>query len=79
MEARERALAVKKTQAALKEETKVIRVPISLVDSLIPTIEVYKSQVKSKVEVFLTKDNPTELSIPIFYLSSTSRISISSR
>jgi DNA polymerase V len=60
----------KKNSGSFKEKTKVIRVPISLVDSLIPTIEVYKSQVKSKVEVFLTKDNPTELSIPIF----TSRV-----
>jgi|TARA_B110000208_G_scaffold186417_1_gene242953 DNA polymerase V len=60
----------KKNSGSFKEETKVIRVPVSLVDSLIPTIEVYKSQVKSKVEVFLTKDNPTELSIPIF----TSRV-----
>ncbi len=60
----------KKNSGSFKEETKVIRVPISLVDSLIPTIEVYKSQVKSKVEVFLAKDNPTELSIPIF----TSRV-----
>ena len=60
----------KKNSGSFKEETKVIRVPISLIDSLIPTIEVYKSQVKSKVEVFLTKDNPVELSIPIF----TSRV-----
>ncbi|MDA9060684.1 translesion error-prone DNA polymerase V autoproteolytic subunit [Candidatus Thioglobus sp.] len=60
----------KKNSGSFQQETKVIRVPISLVDSLIPTIEVYKSQVKSKVEVFLTKDNPTELSIPIF----TSRV-----
>ncbi len=60
----------KKNSGSFKEETKVIRVPVSLVDSLIPTIEVYKSQVKSKVEVFLTKDNPTQLSIPIF----TSRV-----
>jgi DNA polymerase V len=60
----------KKNSGSFNEKTKVIRVPISLVDSLIPTIEVYKSQVKSKVEVFLTKDNPTELSIPIF----TSRV-----
>ncbi len=60
----------KKNSGSFKQETKVIRVPISLVDSLIPSIEVYKSQVKSKVEVFLTKDNPTELSIPIF----TSRV-----
>ena len=60
----------KKNSGSFNEETKVIWVPISLVDSLIPTIEVYKSQVKSKVEVFLTKDNPTELSIPIF----TSRV-----
>jgi DNA polymerase V len=61
---------LKKNSGSFKEETKVIRVPISLGDSLFPTIEVYKSQVKAKVEVFLTKDNPAELSIPIF----TSRV-----
>jgi len=45
-------------------------VPISLVDSILPSIEVYKSQVKTGVEVLLTKENTTELMIPIF----TSRV-----
>ena len=60
----------KKNSGNFKEETKVIRVPISLVNAINPTIEVYKSQVKSDVEVLLAKDNPAKLSIPIF----TSRV-----
>ncbi|MCS5590757.1 MAG: translesion error-prone DNA polymerase V autoproteolytic subunit [Candidatus Thioglobus sp.] len=60
----------KKNSGSFKEETKVIRVPISLVDSITPSIEMYKSQVKSGVEVLLTKNNATELLIPIF----TSRV-----
>ena len=60
----------KKNSGSFKEETKVIRVPVSLVDSINPVIEIYKSQIKSDVEVLAVKDNPTELSIPIF----TSRV-----
>ncbi len=60
----------KKNSGSFKEETKVIRVPISLVNAINPVIEVYKSQVKSDVEVLIASDNPTELSIPIF----TSRV-----
>jgi DNA polymerase V len=60
----------KKNSGSFKEETKVLRVPISLVDSITPSIEMYKSQVKSGVEVLLTKGNATELLIPIF----TSRV-----
>ena len=60
----------KKNSGSFKEETKVIRVPISLVDSITPSIEMYKSQIKSGVEVLLTKGNATELLIPIF----TSRV-----
>ena len=60
----------KKNSGSFKEETKVLRVPISLVDSITPSIEMYKSQVKSGVEVLLTKNNATELLIPIF----TSRV-----
>ena len=60
----------KKNSGSFKEETKVIRVPVSLVDSINPAIEIYKSQIKSDVEVLGVKDNPTELSIPIF----TSRV-----
>ena len=60
----------KKNSGSFKEETKVLRVPISLVDSITPSIDMYKSQIKSGVEVLLTKGNPTELLIPIF----TSRV-----
>ena len=60
----------KKNSGSFKEETKVLRVPISLVDSILPSIEMYKSQIKSGVEVFLTKNNAVELLIPIF----TSRV-----
>ncbi|MBT7439248.1 MAG: DNA polymerase V, partial [Thiotrichales bacterium] len=60
----------KKNSGSFKEETKVIRVPISLVDSINPVIEIYKSQMKSDVEVLVVKDSPTELPIPIF----TSRV-----
>ena len=60
----------KKNSGSFKEETKVIRVPVSLVDSINPVIEIYKSQIKSDIEVLAVKDNPTELSIPIF----TSRV-----
>ena len=60
----------KKNSGSFKEETKVLRVPISLVDSILPSIEMYKSQIKSGVEVFLTKNNAAELLIPIF----TSRV-----
>jgi len=68
----------KKNSGSFKEETKVLRVPISLVDSITPSIEMYKSQVKSGVEVLLTKNNATELLIPIFHLSRASRISFPS-
>ena len=60
----------KKNSGSFKEGTKVIRVPVSLVDTINPVIEIYKSQVKSDIEVLLANDNPTELSIPIF----TSRV-----
>ena len=60
----------KKNSGSFKEETKVLRVPISLVDSILPSIEMYKSQIKSGVEVLQTKNNTVELLIPIF----TSRV-----
>ncbi|MDC0239964.1 translesion error-prone DNA polymerase V autoproteolytic subunit [Candidatus Thioglobus sp.] len=60
----------KKNSGRFKEDTKVIRVPISLVESILPSIEVYKSQIKTGVEVLLTKENTKELMIPIF----TSRV-----
>ena len=53
-----------------KEQTKVIRVPISLVDSITPSIEVYKSQVKSGIEILRVNEDPIKQLIPIF----TSRV-----
>ena len=47
----------KKNSGSFKEETKVIRVPVSLVSAINPVIEVYKSQVKSDVEVLIASDN----------------------
>jgi DNA polymerase V len=44
----------------------VLRVPFSLVDSILPSIEMYKSQLKSGVEVMLAKENTKEFLVPIF-------------
>jgi DNA polymerase V len=60
----------KKNSGNFKEQTKVIRVPISLVDSITPSIEVYKSQVKSGIEVLRINEDPVKQLIPIF----TSRV-----
>ena len=60
----------KKNSGNFKEQTKVIRVPISLVDSITPGIEVYKSQVKSGMEVLRINEDPIKQLIPIF----TSRV-----
>ena len=60
----------KKNSGNFKEQTKVIRVPISLVDSITPSIEVYKSQVKSGIEVLRVNEDPVKQLIPIF----TSRV-----
>tara|TARA_B110000467_G_scaffold28154_1_gene25382 strand:+ start:876 stop:1457 length:582 start_codon:yes stop_codon:yes gene_type:complete len=60
----------KKNSGNFKEQTKVIRVPISLVDSITPSIEVYKSQVKSGIEVLRVNEDPIKQLIPIF----TSRV-----
>ena len=60
----------KKNSGNFKEQTKVIRVPISLVDSITPSIEMYKSQVKSGIEVLRVNEDPVKQLIPIF----TSRV-----
>ncbi|AXE62099.1 LexA family transcriptional regulator [Candidatus Thioglobus sp. NP1] len=60
----------KKNSGNFKEQTKVIRVPISLVDSITPSIEIYKSQVKSGIEVLRVNEDPVKQLIPIF----TSRV-----
>ena len=60
----------KKNSGNFKEQTKVIRVPISLVDSITPSIEMYKSQVRSGIEVLRVNEDPIKQLIPIF----TSRV-----
>ena len=60
----------KKNSGNFKEQTKVIRVPIGLIDSITPSIEVYKSQVKSGIEVLRVNEDPVKQLIPIF----TSRV-----
>jgi len=60
----------KKNSGIFKEGTKVLRVPFSLADEILPSIEVYKSQVKLGIEVMLAKQNAREFLVPIF----TSRV-----
>ncbi|MCH9645392.1 MAG: translesion error-prone DNA polymerase V autoproteolytic subunit [Proteobacteria bacterium] len=56
----------KKNSGKFKEDTKVMRVPVSLVEQVKSTLDVYKSQLKSNVEVFEPDFNSPSLSIPIF-------------
>ncbi|MBC8494468.1 MAG: translesion error-prone DNA polymerase V autoproteolytic subunit [Candidatus Thioglobus sp.] len=56
----------KKNSGKFKEDTKVMRVPVSLVEQVKSTLDVYKSQLKSNVEVFEFDANAPSLSIPIF-------------
>ncbi len=56
----------KKNSGKFKEDTKVMRVPVSLVDQVKSTLNVYKSQLKSDVEVLESDSNAPSLSIPIF-------------
>lgn len=60
----------KKNTSGFKEQTKVLRVPLSLVDSVKSTLDVYKSQINSGVSVSLPSDNAEEVFTPIF----TSRV-----
>ena len=60
----------KKNASGFKEQTKVLRVPLSLVDSVKSTLDVYKSQLHSGVSVLLPSSNATEVLTPIF----TSRV-----
>jgi len=60
----------KKNSGKFKEDTKVMRVPASLVDTVKSTLEVYKSQLKYDVVVSLPADNAADITTPIF----TSRV-----
>ncbi len=60
----------KKNSGKFKEDTRVMRVPVSLVAQVKSTLEVYKSQLKSDVKVSLPIANAPIVSTPIF----TSRV-----
>ena len=60
----------KKNTGKFKEDTKVIRVPVSLLDSVKSSLELYKSQLKSNVKVLLPVGDAVDISLPIF----TSRV-----
>jgi len=56
----------KKHSGKFREDTKVMRVPLSLVEQVASTLNVYKSQLKSDIEVLNPKFNAPRLSTPIF-------------
>jgi DNA polymerase V len=56
----------KKNSGKFKEDTKVMRVPVSLIGQVKSTLDVYKSQLKSEIEVLEPDFNAPSLSIPIF-------------
>ena len=56
----------KKNSGLFKEETKVLRVPLSLVDSVQDSLKVHRSQLKSEVALQLPQDNPENITTPIF-------------
>ena len=56
----------KKNSGSFKEETKVLRVPLSLVDSIQDSLKIYRSRLKSNVELLLPQDNPEYITTPIF-------------
>ena len=60
----------KKNSGEFKEETKVIRVPISLVKTIKHSLDFYKSKLKSNTKVLIPKESPEEVLVPIF----TSRV-----
>ena len=60
----------KKNSGKFKENTKVMRVPLSLVGQVKSTLEVYKSQLKTDIEVLSPALDAPSLAIPIF----TSRV-----
>ena len=56
----------KKNSGSFKEETKVLRVPLSLVEPVKTSLKVYQSQLKTGVEVLLPQNSPEDVTIPIF-------------
>ncbi len=60
----------KKNSGKFKEDTKVMRVPVSLVEQVKSTLDVYKSQLKSDIKVSLPVGSAPTVNTPIF----TSRV-----
>ena len=60
----------KKNSGLFKEKTKVLRVPLSLVETVQDSLKVYRSQIKSNIELMLPQDDAEDVSTPIF----TSRV-----
>ncbi len=60
----------KKNSGLFKEETKVLRVPLSLVETVQESLKIYRAQLGSSIELLLPKDSPDGVDIPIF----TSRV-----
>lgn len=56
----------KKNSGSFKEKTKVLRVPLSLVDSIQDSLKIYRSQIKSSIELMLPQGSPENVDIPIF-------------
>tara|TARA_B110000261_G_C13010991_1_gene328135 strand:+ start:362 stop:949 length:588 start_codon:yes stop_codon:yes gene_type:complete len=56
----------KKNSGKFKEDTKVMRVPISLLSTVKSTLNIYKSQLKSGIEMLEPDFNAPNVFIPIF-------------
>jgi DNA polymerase V len=56
----------KKNSGSFKEKTKVLRVPLSLVESIQHSLKVYRSQIRSNIELLLPQDSPKSVDVPIF-------------
>lgn len=60
----------KKNSGKFREKTQVMRVPLSLVDSVKSALEVYKTELKSDIKVLLPKADAPSNGTPLF----TSRV-----
>ena len=56
----------KKNSGLFKEETKVLRVPLSLLETVKDSLKIYRAQLNSSIELLLPQDSPKGVNIPIF-------------
>ena len=56
----------KKNSGLFKEETKVLRVPLSLLETVKDSLKIYRSQIKSSIELMLPQGSLENVDIPIF-------------